>query len=1187
MLMENWKKMWSIKQLCIVLLLSCAMHATAQSNKQVTIQLKNASIYEVFEAIKKQTNVGFLYSNVAINSLPSKDYNFKNAALAKVVAYSLEGSNLTFEIEGNNIIIKRKKEEKRITGKVVDSSGDPLIGISIYEKGTTHGTTTDMNGEFALSANDKSNVTLIVKSLGMKTQEIEWKGLGLNIYMEDEAHAINEVVVTGFQVINKRALTSAINTVKAEDILRSDVTSIDQMLEGHIPDMMFMSGSGEVGVAPKIRIRGTSSLIGNREPLWVVDGIIVQDPVKVSPEELNDPDYINRIGNAIAGLNPQDIERLDILKDASATALYGTKAANGVIVITTKRGQVGKPQVSYNNSFTYKIRPRYTDRSIDLMNSRERIQFSRELFATHYKYPDVISPVGYEGLLMQLHNREITDAEFSTKVSELETMNTDWFKLLTEDSFSHQHTVSVNGGSESGRYYASIGYSDANDVIKNNNNERYTAALNLDINLTKWLTAAFSMNGNVSTREYYQNDIAPMHYAYKTSRTIPAYTPDGEYAYYQRNYNQSDGFRYNILNELENSSTKQDLSSLTLNANLKFKFTDWLNANAIISYTSANTNIEGYWGDKTYHMSLLRGSEFGSEPPFDSSAPQGGELTDNNTRSKSYTARFQVDANKYFGPDEKHNINGGIGYEMGSTRYNENQYTMRGYYPDRGKSFVSNIDITEFKNYGNWLSGNVPLLTDNLTNYISGYATVTYSYGRLFFMNLNGRVDGSNKFGSSSNRNFLPIWSVSGSFNFSELNGLKQLTWLDFLTLKTSYGYQGNMLDSESPVMTIRKNPMSGYYNEYTASATQNPNPDLKWEQTNSYNLGLELSLFKSRLQFEGSLYFKKTKDAFMTKTVSTINGLVSKVINGGDVDNRGYSVSITAIPIASKDWRWTLSTSFSRSVNKIKSSPDSEQYELNNFLNGSALVKGESIGTFYSYKFLGLSPVDGGPLFDDYSDRSEELLGLSKYDTYTRVLEASGTREPSMSGGLSTGLQYKNLRLNATFAYSLGGKTRLFGMYSKAASSTMNADEIRPENNVSRDYLGRWQYPGDESRTSIPAIISPSNAAYFNYSGHYSVVTDNIQTIANNYWEMYDYSNHRVVSSNYMKCSNISFTYELPQHLLSRSGLTRLALTLSGNNLFTISDKDLKGQTPTQGGFSTIQLSDRPNFSFGLSITY
>jgi len=1071
--------------------------------------------------------------------------------------------------------------------------GQPIPGVTVQVKGTTRGTTTDMDGHFELPSDNRREAKLALSFIGMKSQEHTWNGLPLSIVMEEDAHQMEDVVVTGYQVINKRALTSAVTTVKAEDIIRPDALSIDQMLEGQIPDMMFMSNSGEAGVAPKIRIRGTSSIIGNREPLWVVDGIVVKDPVQISAEELNDPDYVNRIGNAIAGLNPQDIERLDILKDASATALYGSQAANGVIVITTKRGRVGKPVIRYSNSFNYKLRPRYSDRSVDVMNSKERIQFSRELFRDHYQYEAMSSPVGYEGLLIDLYNGTITDDEFATKVAYLETLNTDWFDLLTHDSFSQQHTVSMSGGSEQMSYYASLGYNDTDDVVNDQKNKRYSATLNLDANFTNWLSASFGLIGNISKRNYYQSSLAPVQYAYTASRAIPAYTEDGKYYYYEKKESHYVGYNYNILNELENSSVRQDGSSLTLNANFKFAFNDWLSANAIASYTTQTTDIESYWGDKTFYITRLRGVEYGEDIlyPESSLCPQGGEFSTDHTRRNNWTMRLQVDWNKYFGAEEKHNFNGTVGYEMTSSRYKGYSRTDRGYYPDRGLSFVSNLDLEKYTSYAAWMAGNVPFLTDDLANTISEYASMTYGYDGMLYLNANARIDGSNRFGDQSNSKMLPVWSVSASFNFKEA-WLEKWEWLNFITLKASYGFQGNMVDSESPVMTIKKNPLNDYYNEFTASAQNNPNPNLKWERTNSYNIGLEAGFWDNRIKFEASLYFKRTKNAFMTKTISTVNGFKSYVVNGGDISNDGYSVALDITPVMNRNWRWTLSTNFSRSINEVKTLPAGETYELEDFLNGTAVVKGKPVGTFYSYKFLGLSPVNGGPLFDDYGDHWEDLSGLSKYDTFTRVLEASGNREPYMSGGVTSQLRYKRLRLNVSLAYSLGAKTRLFSMFGADSSNgqgVYDANDIRPEWNMSRDYLNRWQHPGDESHTHIPAIIAKGHAAYFDYQNHWSanMTDEGIVKIADSYWDMYDYSNIRVASANYLKCNNIGITYEVPEKWLKNYRLSRLEITLSGSNLFTLCDSKLKGQTPTQGGFTTIQLSDRPSYSLGLNVSF
>lgn len=1204
----------------LLMLLFFVLGVSAQSlSKKFSVSFKNTPLPTALKKIGKQSGVRveFAYEDVKGYSVSA---NLTGVNAESAVRTVISNRPLTYKVVGDKFIIVSKdashrkatpsnekaestysREEvvgsyaqqvgKTVKGKVMDEKHEPLPGVSVKCGNSRMGTYTDMNGEFSFTLPENHGQYLTFSYIGMQEQKVRLSAKNSNrmqIVMHEDAGALDEVVVTGYQVLDKRSLTSAVTSVKMEDLKRADMSSLDQMLEGKVPDLMVTNNSAEVGVAPKIRIRGTSTLIGNREPLWVVDGIVVSDPVEIAPEELNDPDYVNRIGNAISGINPQDIERIDVLKDAAATAIYGTKAANGVIVVTTKRGTEGKPEVSYSANVTYKRRPRYSDRSVDMMSSKERIQLSRDLYNARFQYDDDVTLVGYEKALSSLYNNEISFSEFENQVSAMESQNTDWFKLLCQDSWSTQHTASLSGGSSKSRYYASLGYNRDNDVIKVNNNERYTASMNIDNTFSRLLTASFSFNGYHSKRHYYQDALSPLNYAYTASRAINPFNEDGTYAYYKKKVSKNNAYNYNILNELDNSYKEQITNSFTVTANLKFRFADWLNANAIFSMTNQNTDMEGYWGENTSYAAKLRDSEYGEtiRYPEESLMPQGGELSKSSIRSQSYTARFQVDANKYFGADDKHNIYATFGIEINSDKYKSYQNTTRGYYPDRGLSFVTNIDPTIYTSYATWLTNNVPSITDNLTNTFSSYLSVTYAYKHLWRVNLNGRVDGSNKFGDRSNDKFLPIWSLSGSYDLSSFIKAK---WMDYINLKASYGFQGNMLDTESPLMTIRKGTKDTYYNEFVSTIVNHPNPDLKWEKTHSYNIGVDMSLFDHRLEMEVSAYYKKTKDAFMNKKVSSVNGVSSYVINGGDVTNKGYSFDVTYTPIRNKNFRWSLSTSISKVINSVDSKPDSQTYELSNFLNGSAVVKGKAVNTFYSYKFLGLSPYDGGPLFDDYNDNPMSLRGLSKYDVYTTVLEASGKRDADIQGSLTNTFRYKNWRASLSLGYSLGAKTRLFAMYGSAASGSAYSASMYPEKNYSRDYLKRWQKPGDEKYTNIPALISYNSDAYYKYCRHWSTLDtySDIPRIAENYWDMYDYSNIRVVSADYLKLQSFSVTYEMPTSVLNHIGFQRIAITASGYNLFCICDPALKGQTPTQGGFSSIQLSDRPSFSLGLNVIF
>ena len=1075
------------------------------------------------------------------------------------------------------------QEKRMIEGVVVTQKGEPVIGAIVRDRDSKAQAVTDIDGIFKITAATE-RITLNFTYLGMRPTTWSGKvGDACLVVMDEDSQQMQEVVVTGYQQLDRRHLTSSVTSKDMEELKIAGVADVSKMLEGQIPDLISMIPSGEINATSRIRIRGTSTLVGNREPLWVVDGIILTDPVNLSSDVLNDPDYVNRIGNAIAGINPQDIKRIDVLKDAAATALYGTRAANGVIVVTTKSGREGKPVISYNAQFTVRKRPYYTDSKINLMNSAERIQFSQYLTDQHYRYPSGMPKVGYEEALSQLYTGNISQQEFERQVAEMQTMNTDWFDILCHNSFSHDHSVSVTGGSEKVRYYTSLGYTDQDDVINNTTNRRYTAMAKVDMDLSSKVKLQMNVNGYMNKRQYAQSDNNPIDYAYNTSRAIAAYNADGSYHKYLKSGNNG-YYYYSILNELDNSSVEQQTDAVTATLNLRWQANEDLFFNAVASANIQNATIEGWWGEDTYYASNLRRGELGEEQDSQSRMPYGGELQTQTSKTVGWTARLQGNYNKYFG-DYNHNINVAVGLEASSTNYKGNQWTQRGYYKDRGRTFASNIP-SSFSEYWDWVRSNVPTITDTKSNMLSAYATVSYSYKTLFTLNTNGRFDGSNKFGSRSNEKLLPIWSVSGNANLIDICQIKA-PWLSQLALKASYGEQGNMLDNQTSELVIRKGNMNAYYGEMTSTAAYFANPDLKWEKTHSTNIGIEASFLDNRLQFEAEYFHKKTTDAFLSKRIADINGFESYVVNSGTITNRGYNFTLTATPVKLKNFYWIFSGNLSKIYNEIETAPGAETYELNDFLTGNAVVQGQPIGTFYSYRFVGLSPVDGGPVFEDWEDRYTEISNADNYTTYTRVLTPSGKREPDITGSINNTFTYKQWRLGITLLYSMGAKTRLFRLF-----DGVNGNGYSSELNVNRDLQNRWMKPGDEQYTNIPAIIGQGNPAYYYYNDHWAQggntqITWKGAHIADNAWQMYDYSDVRVVSADYLKLSTLTLTYEFDRKQLAKLGLERLALTLSGYNLKTWCDKALRGQTPTQGGFSQVQLSDTPSYTFGVTVDF
>lgn len=783
-------------------------------DQKVTIHLEQVKVQEIFKEINKQTGLNFVYSAMQLNEIGMVSLNVKDVTVDFALKKLFEGKPFTYKFEMQSIIIRKievmpkGKTSRTIRGVITDKAREPLPGVTVLLKGTSVGTASNMEGEFALEVM-KDVDSLVVTFVGMKTQYVKLRP-EISIYkiqMEYDVEEMDEVVITGYQTIDKRKNTSAVQTLQMDDIKVPGVTRVDQLLEGHVPGMTFMQNSGQVGAAPKLRVRGTSTILGNQEPVWVLDGIILRDPVNVSPTLANNLDFVNLVGNAISGINPDDIERIDILKDASATALYGAKAANGVIVITTKKGKAGAPSVTYNVSGTYTRRPRYTDNSIYLMNSKERVAYSRELVEKRLSLPDIQNYVGYEDAINKLLNGVYTYEQFQQEVNRIETVNTDWFKLITEDSFSHNHTLSLSGGSENVRYYASLGYSDEKGVIKKEKNDRYSTLLKVNGNFDK-LAFNFMIQANRGERHYANSEVDILNYAYNTARTIPAYNEDGSLYYYTKSYNHPEGRKrlhlaFNALNEMANCRDEYNTYAATVTTDLNYRFNENLKAQLMFSYGMSNTTQETFMNESSWYAACLRGTDYGIALPDEvkswSLLPMGGEYREDISRNDNYTARLQLDYNKFLDKDRKHLINASVGFELSSNKYVGKKQTHRGYLPERGK-IITTFDPTVYTSFAQWQMNTAGatrgVITDNIQNELSGYLTLTYTYNNAYSLNFNTRADASNKFGDRSNERILPVWSVSGSWDMKS-NVFAGVSWVNLLSLRASYGYQGNILSDK------------------------------------------------------------------------------------------------------------------------------------------------------------------------------------------------------------------------------------------------------------------------------------------------------------------------------------------------------------------------------------------------------
>ena len=686
-------------------------------------------------------------------------------------------------------------------------------------------------------------------------------------------------------------------------------------------------------------------------------------------------------------------------------------------------------------------------------------------------------------------------------------------------------------------------------------------------------------------------------YAYNMNRAIPAFNPDGSRYLYQRASSGSmPMYAFNVLNEMDNSGDETNGSAINMQAHVSYNVIDDLKLEGTLSYAVSNTNQEIYFTEDTYYVHQLRADQ--SER--NDLCPIGGELRESNVRNTNWMARVQANYMKSLGSEGKHNVNGSAGLELNSQKYDGFSITRRGYYRDRGKLFTS-IPQKYTGYYDRFMATANALgtITENLTNSVAWYAMAGYDYDNRYMLNLHIRGEASNLFGSRANDRMMPIWALSGRWNVKR-DILESVDWVDDLALRGSFGYQGNMLSNQTPNMIITQGvDYTGKYGEFNSKVAHYPNPDLRWEKTASTNVTLDFSFLKNKINGSFSWYYKKTRDAFLTKTISEINGIKQYVVNSGTLVNKGIEVSLNFTPInrvgldgGKRGFVWRIDPQLGQVLNELVNSAINnrnnvlrDEIEYDDMLTGDVEIAGEPLNTFYSYRFKGLSPVDGSPIFYGAEDELQEELaekynGMEREDVFLEIMERSGRREPYLQGGISNYLGYRNFSLSFNLTYSLGNKIRLLKLCTEYGTTNPN-----PHSNLRREFVNRWRKPGDEEHTNIPGL---NTVAGTHSNPWWTSGTNVTHRIANNIYEMYDNSDIRVVSGNYLRLSSLSFRYNVDERFCKKLGLKSAYINLTGTNLFTIAHKKLRGQDPTQSGSSpNVNLSVRPTYSCNLSITF
>ncbi|MEO6730525.1 MAG: SusC/RagA family TonB-linked outer membrane protein [Ferruginibacter sp.] len=1088
-------------------------------------------------------------------------------------------------------------QNRSVRGKITDSVGNPLQNVSITVKGTTTGTSTNASGEFVLPvASDRP--TLVISSVGLQTEEIRLAAnqTAVRFSMRTGITSLEDVIVTGFQRIDRKKFTGSSVTLKAEDVKIDGVIDVSRMLEGRAAGVAIQNVSGTFGSAPKIRIRGATSITGDNKPLWVIDGVVLEDIVNVSNDQLSSGDPNTLLGSAVAGINSNDIESFDILKDASATALYGARAMNGVIVITTKKGKSGVPVVSYSGNFGVQLKPSYSN--YDIMNSADQMSVYAELERKGYldfnsianranagvygKMADLIKTINPDGTFA-LANTPEARAAFLMRYARA---NTDWFDVLFRNSLTQEHSLSLSSGTDKAQsYFSTSFYNDQGWTIADKV-KRYTLNTRNTYNFSNKFSAGFKVAASVrqqnapgtTTRRsnpvegsYDRDfDINPFSYSLNTSRVLTAYDDKGELEYFRRNYAP-----FSIINEVANNRIKLNLVDIALTLDGQYKITSWLNYNFIGALRYVRTTKEHEITENSNQANAFRAagtSTIANANPFlyrnpdnpdDQPVvvlPYGGFYNRNEDELKNYTFRNVLNFDKAF--SAVHQIQGLVGQELKyADRQNANNTGFGYQYNNGGVPFLDYRIIKQFIENSLDYYGK----GDTYERFVGFFGDLRYTYNKKYTIQGTLRRDGSNRLGRSEKARWINSYTVAGRWNAEQEDFISNIKAISYLTVRGSYGLNANYGNATNSLAVLRtKLTNRPYLNDrQLAIDIENlENSDLTWERKFETNVGIDLGLYNSKVVFSIDAYQRKSLDLINLFRTSGIGGEINKAANYADMKSHGIEFSIGGTPIKNRAFSWQTNFTFGYNSTKITRA---ENYPLVYDLvvpEGGAL-QGYPVRGLFSIPFVGLNEL-GIPTFA--SDKGDSSIGVYLQSDKIAFLKYEGPVDPTIVGGFTNTFNYKGFSLGMHISYQAGNKIRLYPAY-RSVYTDLDASP--------NEFKNRWSLPGEEKMTTIPSIADQ----YTNYG-----VNNSSAYPYNNY----NYSTERVVDGSFVRLKSVSLRYSLPASLLQRSVFKTVSFNLVGNNLWLIySDKNLHGQDPEFFNAGGVALPINKQFTLSLKVGF
>lgn len=1081
--------------------------------------------------------------------------------------------------------------QNKITGTVMQDDGEPAIGATVKVVGNNNGVVTNVDGKFTIDV--PSGKKLEFSYIGYVTKRLAPKN-GMKVTMTQDSKVIEEVVVTGMQKQDKRLFTGAATKIDAEKAKIDGVADISRSLEGRVAGVSVQNVSGTFGTAPKIRVRGATSIYGASKPLWVVDGVVMEDVTEVDADALSSGDANTLISSAIAGLNADDIESFQVLKDGSATSIYGARAMGGVIVVTTKKGKAGQSHISYTGEFTMRLKPSYSQ--FNIMNSQEQMSAYREMYnAGWLTFSDTYrgSESGVYGKMYQLMNTydpatgqfllPNTDEAMYAYLQEAEFRNTNWFDELFSTSISQNHSISMSSGTDKAQYYTSFSVMNDPGWTERSKVQRYTANINALYNLSKKLSlnlignaayrkqeapgttnqSADPVSGQV-TRDF---DINPYSYAINTSRALDPNT------FYTRNYAP-----FNIHNELANNYMDLDVVNLKFQAELKYKPIRQLELAALGAYNysvATRTHMIKENSNQSMAFRAMDDATMRDNNPFlyqdpdvpnslkYSVLPEGGFYRTYKNVMNSKNFRATASYNDAFGQEEEHIVNVFGGMEVNDIERNANYFNGVGMQYEMG--MLGAYDYHFFKQASE--ENNMYYeVSNNYERNVAFFGTATYSWKHRYTITPTVRYEGSNQLGRSLKARWLPTWNISGAWNAHEESWFADTfkNILNHATLRLSYSLTGDKPAVNNAMVIIESvNPWRPFASDKeTALAIQQfGNPDLTYEKKHEFNVGVDLGLLNNRINVTFDWWMRNNFDLIGPRMTTGVGGAITKYANVATMKSHGEELSISTKNIVAGDFKWNTDFIFSHNKTEVTDLDSrSPIYYLTgqNQRNGFTMV-GYPYRALWSIDFQGLDE-HGLPTFINQDGN----LTTSDHDFQSYVLDHlvyEGPTDPTITGSLGNTFTYKNLHLNVFASYSFGNVVRLDPVF-RSSYSDLDA--------MPKEFNDRWVVGGDELKTNIPVLADRRmNQAdpYLSYA-----------------YNAYNYSTARIAKGDFIRMKEISLSYDVPASWINPLGINSLNLKLQGTNLFLIySDSKLNGQDPEFFNTGGVAVPMARQFTFTL----